>query len=154
MIATRIVCESDPANAPDTPIDTTAASPASGSSSFQLRRFFMCSLLASMVPCGCDGQSNPSLESDPLSRNARLRSSLPSHGRGFRRSAAAPSLGTPEAVPNPHEPVRRDDDDDEEDQADDRVEAAAEHGQLHVADVVVDDDERERADPGALDPGE
>ena len=34
------------------------------------------------------------------------------------------------------------------------VEAAADHGQLDVADVVVDHDEGEGAEPGALDPGE
>ncbi len=48
----------------------------------------------------------------------------------------------------------------QEDETDDRVEAAADvHvveqlGEPAVADVVVDQDERERADPRALDPGE
>jgi hypothetical protein len=48
MIATRIVCDWGAANAPDTQIDATAASPASGSKSFQLRRFFMFPSLASL----------------------------------------------------------------------------------------------------------
>src|SRR5918994_1570896 len=155
MIATLIVCVWGAANAPDTQIDATAASPASGSRSFQLRRFFMCSLPCFIDPClVVTTKRTVRCNQDPLSRSARLRSSLAGNGGGIRGSAAAPSQGTPEAVPNPPEPVRRDDDDDQEDQADDRVEAAADHGQLDVADIVVDDDEGESADPGSLDPGE
>src|ERR687898_1480049 len=155
MIATLIVCVWGAANAPDTQIDATAASPASGSRSFQLRRFFMCSLPCFIDPClVVTTKRTVRCNQDPLSRSARLRSSLAGNGGGIRGSAAAPSQGTPEAVPNPPEPVRRDDDDDQEDQADDRVEAAADHGQLDVADVVVDDDEGEGAEPGALNPDE
>ncbi len=60
----------------------------------------------------------------------------------------------------PDQPVGRENDDEQEDDPDDGVEAAAdldrveELGQPAVADVVVDDDEGERADPGALDPPE
>ena len=119
--------------------------------------FFICPSLPSLVDVsvlGCDDRTSCSLDRTPfhggLASGAAWRVTEAVSGVPPPRLAA----GTPEAVPQSHEPVRRDDDDDQEDQADDRVEAAADHGQLDVADIVVDDDEGEGADPGALDPGE
>src|SRR5690348_15289091 len=63
------------------------------------------------------------------------------------------------AVPDPEQPAGGDEHDHEEDDPDDRVERPAEQraaetdaGHVEVADVVLDHDERERAEPRALDP--
>ena len=77
--------------------------------------------------------------------------------RGGRRAGVA---RIPEAIPDAHRAVWRDDDDHQEDEADHGVEASRRSRArlratgIRCRDVVVDHDERERAEPGALDPAE
>src|SRR4029453_10072642 len=76
-------------------------------------------------------------------------------GCGFGRppllrdvSGDRPAPSGRRTLPQPDEAVRRDQDDDQEDHADEGVKAVPDDA--HVGRVVVQDDEHERAEPGAL----
>src|SRR6266480_730220 len=144
MIATRTTPALLLANEEDAATERPAATRANGTSVFQRKLGFfivMPSLIRRIGP-GDSGQVRETLSS------RHVRQPLASAGSRRPRTRADPAAG-------------RDEHDHEEEDPDDRVERAAEEraaeaqtGHLEVADVVLDHDEREGAEPGALDPPE
>src|SRR5262245_32650146 len=133
-----------------------SASAASGSTSFHtrtVRRLIVLPSLSSCPPLKSDVSSpHMSVVSDLLSLRLRPRGA---RGDGGLPGPATAPHSTPDAIPDPHEPVRRRDHDREEREPDHGVEAAADDPQPSLRDavrhLVRDPDVGERAEPGALD---
>src|SRR5438874_3017466 len=165
MIATRTVFAWDAADDVEMPpisATPTAIPTAASAAACQLRNPdlliwcppFRCRLLHS-CPAGSPNSTPSAAREDP---------SFLSPAGSRRRFRARPGASDARAsgkrsVPNPHQPVRRDEHDQQEDDPDHGVERAAEErpaepeeGEGEAPNVVLEDDEGERAEPRAFDP--
>src|SRR6266542_578627 len=165
MIATLTTPALAPANDAEAATVTATRAATNGTAILHPRKLgFLIASLSSLssLQCTCAPffRFRTSTSSDPLGHASLfpLRSGTRGGLVGFTHPVAASSKPTEAAIPDPHQASGRDEHDDEKDDPDDGVERPAEEcaaeaqpGDREVAHVVLDHDEHERAEPGALD---